>query len=69
MANAVKKKMQGKKTYAALAAAGVSLIAAYAQRKGVDLGPISGELVEIVAFLMLGVAAWARSVAGKVEAE
>jgi len=57
--------LEGKKTYASLAAAAVAWGVSVALRHGVDLGPISAELTEVVTFGLLALAAWARSKAKK----
>jgi len=62
MAN-LTKTLKGKRTYTALAAAGVAWAASVAIKHGIDLGPVSDSLTDLLTFVLLGVAAWARSAA------
>ena len=55
--------MDGKKTYSFLAGVCVSAAAGYAIRHGVDLGPITPDLTDVLVALFSAGAAWARSVA------
>lgn len=55
----------GKKTYAAIASAIVTWGCAVAIKHGYDLGPLSADLVEVLTFVFLALAAKARSMTGK----
>lgn len=57
--------MKGKRTYAALAAVVVTAVLAYAARHGVDLGPLKGELADVLIVAFAGAAAFFRSQAHK----
>jgi hypothetical protein len=54
--------MDGKKTYSFLAGVVVSAAAGYATRHGVDLGPITPDLTDVLVALFSAGAVWARSV-------
>ena len=56
---------KGKKTYAAIASAIVTWGCAVAIKHGYDLGPLSADLVEVLTFVFLALAAKARSMANQ----
>ena len=56
-------KLDGKKTYMMLAGVLVSATAGYAAQHGVDLGPITPTMTDVLVGLFTMGAAWARSVA------
>lgn len=55
--------MDGKKTYSFIAGILISAAAGYATRHGVDLGPITPDLTDVLVAILGAGAAWARSVA------